>query len=209
MGGVGSGSRGFRARCEDMHPVDLADLNRRGLKVGTVCAMRWMRAGRECGRAEVVLQAISRLRLQHVAPLGDGAETRSPAIVSLISTKQPIGGVREWFECPRLPSRLSRTLRPSGLPLSSVRQSDLCLSSRTCLRSRSARGTETAHAARGLAVVGTSLPGQALHDALEDLSQAEAAARPPDRTGVRPTVGEAGEVAEGLVLNSVPKAASR
>ena len=36
MGGIGSGSRGFRGRCEDMHPVDLADLNRRGLKVGTV-----------------------------------------------------------------------------------------------------------------------------------------------------------------------------
>ena len=101
MGGTGSSRRGLRARCEDMHPVDLADLNRRGLKVGTVCAMRWMRAGRECGRAEVVLQAKCKVRLQHVALLGDGAETRSSATVSLISTKQPIGGVREWFECPR------------------------------------------------------------------------------------------------------------
>ena len=101
MGGIGSGSRGFRARCEDMHPVDLADLNRRGLKAGTVCAMRWIRVGRECGRAEVVLQANSRVRLHHVALLGDGAEARSSATVSLISTKQPIGGVREWFECPR------------------------------------------------------------------------------------------------------------
>ena len=100
MGGIGSGSRGFRARCEDMHPVDLADLNKRGLKVGTVCAMRWMRAGRECGRAEVVLLAKSRVRLHHVALLS-GAETRASATVSLISTKQPIGGVREWFECPR------------------------------------------------------------------------------------------------------------
>ena len=95
MGGTGSGSRGFRERCEDMHPVDLADLNKRGLKVGTVCAMRWMRAGRECGRAEVVLQAKSTLRLHHVALLGDGGEARSSATVSLISTKQPIGGVRE------------------------------------------------------------------------------------------------------------------
>ena len=100
MGGNGSGSRGFRARCEDMHPVDLADLNRRGLKAGTVCAMRWIRAGRECGRAEVALQAKSRVCLRHVALLG-GAETHSSATVSLISTKQPIGGVREWFECPR------------------------------------------------------------------------------------------------------------
>ena len=101
MGRIGSGGGGYRARCEDMHPVDLADLNKRGLKVGTACAMRWMRAGRECGRAEVVLQANSRLRLHHVALLGDGVERRSSATVPLISTKQPIGGMREWFECPR------------------------------------------------------------------------------------------------------------
>ncbi len=63
--------------------------------------MRWMRLGRECGRAEVVLQAKSKLRLEHFELIGDGAETRSSATVVLISTKQPIGGVREWFECPR------------------------------------------------------------------------------------------------------------
>ena len=108
MGGMGLGNRGFRGRCEDMHPVDLADLNRRGLKAGTVCAMRWMRSGRERGRAEVALQAKSRVRLHHVELLEDGAKTYSSATVSLISTKQPLGGVREWFECPccRRPCRV-------------------------------------------------------------------------------------------------------
>ena len=48
----------------------------------------------------MVLLAKSRVRLYHVALLG-GAETRLAATVSLISTWQPIGGVREWFECPR------------------------------------------------------------------------------------------------------------
>ena len=53
-----------------------------------------------------------------------------------------------------------------------------------------------------LAVVGRSLPVQAAHDALEDLSQDEAAARPLDQSNVRPTLGEAGEGVEGPLLNS-------
>ena len=48
----------------------------------------------------MALQAKSRVCLRHVALLG-GAETHSSATISLISAKQPIGGVREWFECPR------------------------------------------------------------------------------------------------------------
>ena len=101
---------------------------------------------------------------------------------------------------PPLPARLSRALRPRGIPLSSVRKPDLCLPGRTRLGARSARGAEAGPAVGGLAVIVRSLPAQASRDALEDLSQDEAAARPPGRSGRRAAVGEDGEVVEGSIL---------
>ena len=102
MGGIGSGARGTTPRCEQMDSIDLAALKRCGLSPGSTYSLSWRYGGTLIGSAKITRQVeADRLHIEHTAIQYDGKQAVSSADVWLVTNKQPLGGEREWFECPR------------------------------------------------------------------------------------------------------------
>ena len=68
----------------------------------STCSLSWKYGGTLIGSAKITRQAdVVRLRIEHTAIQYDGKQAVSSAAVWLVTSKQPLGGEREWLECPR------------------------------------------------------------------------------------------------------------
>jgi hypothetical protein len=89
------------AHCEDMHPIDMALLNRYHLvKRGVFSEVRWVFRGRETGKAKFTLESETRMYFVYSVVAWGGKHATAECNVLLASTRQPLGGVRKWFKCP-------------------------------------------------------------------------------------------------------------
>ena len=85
-----------------MNPMDLASLKRWGLAPGSTCSLSWRYGGSLIGSAKITRQVdVDRLHIEHTAIQYDGKQAILSTAVWLVTSRQPLGGEREWFECPR------------------------------------------------------------------------------------------------------------
>jgi len=97
----GAGRRGWRSKCEDLLPLDVRILARRGnLQPGANLEWRWSSGDMPLGSVGV-RASNDHLRLIYTwTPHGAPARSMD-CRVSIETTRCNFGGVRPWFRCPR------------------------------------------------------------------------------------------------------------
>lgn len=91
----GAGRPGYRVKAEQLARVDIRVWHQRGLLwVGGSNVWSWSRGGESMGSVRFTVSADS-IRLAFSLSNNDHAQT-----ISTTTTPCPLGGFRQWFECP-------------------------------------------------------------------------------------------------------------
>lgn len=100
MGGSGRRPSFCKSTTDDLHKLDIRELNRSGLLVpGNTLKLRWRRKGKVAARIEGIVSAdMITLNYKYKVRGGDWLELECPIYFS--HSDCHFGGTRIWFQCP-------------------------------------------------------------------------------------------------------------
>ena len=136
------------AHCEDMHPIDMALLNRYHLvKRGVFSEVRWVFRGRD---GSEVHARVGNAHVFRVFSRRLGRKTRDRRVQCFARIHAPaFGRSSQMVQMPFMRTCLQSALRPRRISLPALRQAGVLDPESSIVRTRTDPSTEAAHARRG------------------------------------------------------------